>query len=52
MIIALLLVVAMASPVSAGNDFVTVDLRTDQWAVANAAAYQVLIYATLCAYNR
>lgn len=46
MITALLLVVAIASPVSAGNDFITVDLRTDQWTVANAAAYQVLIYAS------
>lgn len=46
MAIALLLLAVMVSPVGAGNDFITVDLRTDQWAVANAVAYQVLIWAS------
>lgn len=44
--IVLVLLVVMVSPISAGNDFVTVDLRTDQLEVANAVAYQVLIYAS------
>jgi len=44
--IVLALLTVMVSPVSAGNDFVTVDLRTDQLEVANAVAYQVLIYAS------
>lgn len=42
----LLLFAAFVSPVGAGNDFVTVILRTDESKIANAVAYQVLIYAS------
>jgi len=45
-VIALFVLTVAVSPASAGNDFITADLRTDQLAVANAAAYQVLVYAS------
>ena len=46
LIICLLLLAVVVSPISAGNDFVTVDLRNDQSETADAVAYQVIIYSS------